>query len=88
MLEAIYADWRLLLNFFHPVRKLLSKERVGSKVRKRYDRAQTPYQRVLASPLVGEEDKAKLRELYQTLNPAELQRRVQRNLERLRGLHG
>ena len=77
-----------MLNFFQPVCKLVSKERVGSKVRKRYDRAQTPYQRVLASPLVGEKDKAKLRELYQTLNPVELQRRVQRNLERLRGLHG
>jgi len=61
---------------------------VGSKVRKRYDRAQTPYQRVLASPLVAEEDKAKLRELYRTLNPIELQRRVHKNLERLRRLHG
>ena len=77
-----------LLNFFQPLRKLLSKERVGSKVRRRYDRAQTPYQRVLASSLVDEEDKAKLRELYRTLNPVELQRRVQRNLERLRGLYG
>jgi len=87
VLETIYCDWRLFLNFFQPMRKLLFKERVGSKVRKRYDQAQIPYQRVLASPLVGERDKAKLRELYQTLNPAELQRRVQRNLERLRGLH-
>ena len=86
MLETIYCDWQLFLNFFQPVRKLLVKERVGSKVRKRYDRAQTPYQRMLASPLVGEKDKAKLWELYQTLSPAELQRRVQRNLERLRGL--
>ena len=32
-------------------------------------------------------EKAKLQELYQTLNPVELQRRVQRNLEQLRGLH-
>ena len=87
VLEAIYTDWRLFLNFFQPVRKLVSKERVGSKVRRKYDRAQTPYQRVLASSLVDEEDKAKLRELYRTLNPVELQRRVHRNLERLRGLH-
>jgi len=56
-------------------------------VRKRYDRAQTPYQRVLASPLVGEKDKAKLRELYQTLNPVKLQRRIHKHLERLRRLH-
>jgi len=88
VLEAIYADWRLLLNFFQPVRKLVSKERVGSKVRKRYDQAQTPYQRVLVSPLVSEEDKAKLRELYRTLNPVELQRRIHRNLEQLRRLRG
>ncbi len=37
VLEAIYTDWWLFLNFFQPVRKLISKERVGSKVRKRYD---------------------------------------------------
>jgi hypothetical protein len=88
VLEAIYRDWRLLVNFFQPVRKLLSKERVGSKVRKKYDLAQTPYQRVLASPLVSKEDEAKLRELYRTLNPVKLQRRVRRNLEQLRGSMG
>jgi len=37
---------------------------------------------------VGEEDKAKLRELYRTLNPVELRRRVHRNLEQLRRLRG
>ncbi len=60
---------------------------MGSKVCKKCDRAQTPYQRVLASPFVSEEDKAKLRELCLTLNPVKLQRRVRRNLERLRRLH-
>jgi hypothetical protein len=38
LLEAIYSDWRRFVNLFQPVRKLLRKERVGSKVRKRYDR--------------------------------------------------
>ena len=52
----------------------------------RNDQAQTTYQRALASPLVGEEDKARLQELCRTLNPVELQLRVQRNLERLRGV--
>ena len=50
LLEAIYRDWRLYMNFFQPVRKLVAKERVGSKVHKRYDRAQTPYRQVLTSP--------------------------------------
>ena len=49
------------MNFFQPVRKLLSKEQVGSGVHRRHNRAQIPYQRVLASPPVREEDKAKLR---------------------------
>lgn len=49
LLEAIYADWRLMVNYFQPVRKLIAKERVGSKIRKKYDLAQTPYRRVLAS---------------------------------------
>jgi hypothetical protein len=48
--------------------KLKSKERVGSKVIKRYDRAQTPYQRVLAAPQVSEAEKARLRAQYKTLN--------------------
>ncbi|MEM3658200.1 MAG: hypothetical protein QXQ66_07280 [Candidatus Hadarchaeum sp.] len=78
VLGAIYAGWRLFLNFFQPVWKLLSEEQVGSKVRKNYDRVQTPYQKVLASPRVSEETKARLRVLYTTLIIMELRRRIQR----------
>ena len=49
VLQRLYGLFRLQHNFFRPVRKLLSKRRVGSKVVKRYDKAQTPYQRVLAT---------------------------------------
>jgi len=44
-------------------------------VRKRYDTARTPYQRVLESPHVSEKDKERLRQLYFTLNPVVLRRR-------------
>ena len=60
LLQAIYAGLRLLVNFFQPVMKLAEKVRLGSKVRKKYDMAQTPYQRVLASPQVSQEIKDKL----------------------------
>ncbi len=83
LFEAIYTDWQLYLNFFQPIRKLVAKERVGSKVRKRYDRAQTPYQRVLASTEVDEVEKERLRGTYQTLNPAALRRRIDENLGKL-----
>ena len=39
---------------------------------KRYDEAKTPYQRVLDSAYVPEEDKERLRAEYDQLNPAEL----------------
>jgi len=56
---------------------LMEKERHGAKVRKRYERAKTPYQRALASPDVEEEVKAQLRQQYPTLNPAALLRQIE-----------
>jgi hypothetical protein len=83
LLEAIYADWRLVVNYFQPVRKLISKERVGSKVRKKYDLARTPYRRVLAAPDIPEEKKIEAEGIYNTLNPVLLQRRIEENLRAL-----
>ena len=48
---ALYAnELRLLQNLFLPSVKLLRKERVGSRLRRRYDAPRTPLDRVLASP--------------------------------------
>ena len=82
-MEALYAVWRLFLNFFQPVRKVQEKERVDGKVHKRYDRAQTPYQRLLASPEVTDEVKAALTNLYRSLNPAALSQKLDTLLEAL-----
>jgi hypothetical protein len=71
-LERVYAPLRLYGNFFQPVRKLIAKERVGAKVRKRYDRAQTPYQRLLAAGVLDEAQRATLAALYRGLNPVRL----------------
>ncbi len=76
-LQALYVPLRLYLNFFQPVMVLVEKQRHGAKVTKRYDRAKTPYQRVLDAPEVGDEAKQRLRQLYRTLNPAELLRQIQ-----------
>jgi len=50
---------------------------------KRYNRTQTPYQRVLAAPQVSEAEKQRLRAKYKTLNPAALKRKLMRLQERL-----
>jgi hypothetical protein len=76
-LNALYEPLRLYLNFFQPVMVLVEKVRDGAKVTKRYDVAQTPYQRVLAAPDVPEAAKERLRQLYPTLNPAALLRQIQ-----------
>ena len=83
LFEAIYQDWRLYVNFFQPVLKLVEKRRVGSKVIKKYDAARTPYQRVLESTDVSQEDKERLRQLYPTLNPVALRQRIDANLDKL-----
>lgn len=82
-LNALYEPLRLYLNFFQPVMVLVEKTRDGAKVTKRYDNAQTPYQRVLAAPEVPEEAKERLRKLYLTLNPAALLRQIQTRQEAL-----
>jgi hypothetical protein len=84
LLETIYEDLHAYVNFFQPVRKLIFKERRGAKVYKRYDKAQTPYQRAQASTDVSPITKVRLKQEYRQLNPAALRRRIDDNLKRLR----
>ena len=77
-LQALYHVVRLYLNFFQPVMVLVDKQRLGAQVKKRYDVPKTPYQRVLEAPEIDAAIKMRLRQLYDTLNPAELLRQIQR----------
>jgi len=76
IMNALYDELRLSVNFFQPSAKLISKERRGAKVTKRYDQPATPYQRLLESQDLHEAMKDALRQTYEALNPAELKRRV------------
>ena len=50
-INALYRhELRLFQNLFLPSVKLLAKERVGARVRRRYDAPRTPLERVLACP--------------------------------------
>ena len=83
LLNDLYSHLRLFTNFFLPTMKLETKERVGSRVKKTYDKAQTPYQRVLTSPQISKADKQRLKAKYATLNPAALKRKLDRLQQRL-----
>ncbi len=83
MLNELYGHLRLYTNYFQPVMKLIEKTRTGSKVTKRYDKPQTPYQRVLQSPHVPDKNKDEMKRQYAKLNPAELKRQITRLQNRL-----
>ena len=78
LLNRIYSHLRLYHNFFQPQMKLVEKSRHGNRVSRRYDRAQTPYQRVLARSDIPEQAKHSLRRQYQDLNPLELLTSIRR----------
>lgn len=74
-------ELRLYKNFFQPVMKLVSKERIGGKIKRKYDKPKTPYQRVMESKEVSTETKIKLKQIYDSLNPAQLKRTIDMKLD-------
>ena len=52
--------------------KLIEKQRDGARVKKRYDRAQTPYQRIIASGYLTKRKRERIESLYRKLDPVTL----------------
>jgi len=75
-LNELYVWAGLYGNFFQPVRKVIEKERTGAKVRKEYDEARTPYQRLKASGVLDEATAKRLEQKYQALNPVRLRAQI------------
>lgn len=82
-LEDVYTLLRLYVNFFQPVLKLVGKSRHGAKVHKRYDTAQTPYQRLLKSGVLTEDKRRELAAVYTVLNPVLLLKQLRQTVEHL-----
>ena len=74
---------RLYKNFFCPCMKLISKERINGKMCKKYDEPKSPYERLMGSDQITDEKKTELRKIYESLNPAELKRSIDRKLMNL-----
>ncbi len=77
ILTRIYSLLTLYQNYFQPSQKLTQKRRIGSRVTKKYDDAQTPCQRLLSRKDIPEETKKLLRQTFRQLNPAQLLRDIQ-----------
>ena len=77
LMNKLYDILAPYLNHFKPVRRMTSKERVGAKYRRVYEKiAETPYQRVLKHPALSEEIKERLRVEHEALNPLILKRKI------------
>ncbi|HET7877055.1 MAG TPA: integrase [Methylomirabilota bacterium] len=83
-LNALYTgELRLLQNLFLPSVKLVRKERVGARVRRRYDAPCTPLERVLACPEADPAAVAHLVRLRDRLDPFALAAAIDRQLDQL-----
>lgn len=75
-MNEIYKVWNALQNYFIPTMKCIEKKRDGGRIKKKYDKPKTPYQRILDSADVTDEAKQKLRATYEKLNPFELSKEL------------
>lgn len=90
MLTLYRGPLRLYINFFQPSVKCTEKKRIGSKIKKIYDVAQTPYERALAHPKVSTESKEILTRLFETLDPFTLRTEIDdlvRDIQKLSRWH-
>lgn len=75
----------LFNNFFRPVMKIKSKEKVNNSVcRKKYDTALPPYQRLLKSKQIPKAKKKELTNLYLSLNPVQLKKTINQKIKRIK----
>ena len=81
LMNDIYQNyWNPLKNYFTPSMKLIEKTRIGGKLKKKYDKPKTPYQRLLEHPNVSPWAKGRMQYLHQRMNPFELKKELERKL--------
>lgn len=67
---------RLFINFFQSSEKCIERTRIGSRIKKRYDIAKTPYERVRDHPVVTKKSKEELECLFNSLDPFKLRKEI------------
>jgi hypothetical protein len=82
-LNALYEQMWLYYNLFQPVLHLCEKTSEGDKVRRKWDQAQTPFERLVTSGVLSHEQQAHLQQLYEQTNPRQLRQAIYRQLDAL-----
>ena len=76
-------ELRVLQNLFLPSMKLLEKVRVGSKLKRRYDKPLTPLERLLACPQADPAKLQELKKLRAASDPFVLAKTIEQKLQRI-----
>jgi hypothetical protein len=82
-MNVLYDKMWLYYNFFQPVLHLQEKIWKPDKLLRHWDQAQTPYQRLLATDALENEQKARFQTLYEQTNPMTLRKEIYRRLSTL-----
>jgi len=84
VVNALYDRMWVYYNLFQPVLHLVGKERGDDgRVKRRWDSAKTPYERLLATGVLSEDREAKLTAIYARTNPRRLRREIHQIIESL-----
>ncbi len=81
--NVLYERMWIYYNLFQPVLHLSAKTVQGDKVRRKWDTAQTPYQRLLATGGLSQGQQTRLQALYEQTNPLLLRQEIYAGLAAL-----
>jgi len=75
-LNDLYDQMWLYYNFFQPVQHLVAKEMIDGKLRRIWDEPKTPFDRLLATGTLDQEEAHRFEELRHRTNPRSLRRLI------------
>lgn len=81
LMNRVYANWNVLQNHFRPTFKLRSKEKLGSRYRRRYEKPRPPYQRLVQRSELSPQARHQLKAEHQQLDPVLLKKNIEQDLK-------
>ena len=82
-MNALYEQMWVYYNLFQPVMHLIGKTVVDDKVRRKWDQAQTPFERLKATGKLSAERQQQLQTLHEQTNPWQLREEIYQQLAQL-----
>lgn len=86
-INEVYRLLSLFRNFFHPVQRLMIKERDKGHIKRKYFKPTTPYHWLINSDQISEEQKERLNQIHQSLNIIELRKQLDEAILKLFNLN-